>query len=150
MNTFSQPQLSALLLGVAIHKIIIGKRLGSAKDLASRIVEEARKEALSVAKSEPEIDTQEIIDLIKKQNKKIDDIQAQKMAKDITGILNDKEMTDVLDGMSIDEIVKETVANFYENLSKASENRKKALLFVASQNPNLKDELFGTNEEETP
>ena len=35
----------ALLLGVAIHKIIIGKRLGSAKDLASRIVEEARKEA---------------------------------------------------------------------------------------------------------
>ncbi len=37
--------LVALLLGVAIHRIIIGKRLGSAKDLASRIVEEARKEA---------------------------------------------------------------------------------------------------------
>ena len=37
--------LVALLLGIAIHKIIIGKRLGSAKDLASRIVEEARKEA---------------------------------------------------------------------------------------------------------
>ena len=37
--------LAALLLGVAIHRIIIGKRLGSAKDLASRIVEEARKEA---------------------------------------------------------------------------------------------------------
>lgn len=35
----------ALLLGIAIHRIIVGKRLGSAKDLASRIVEEARKEA---------------------------------------------------------------------------------------------------------
>lgn len=37
--------LVALLLGVAMHRIIVGKRLGSAKDLASRIVEEARKEA---------------------------------------------------------------------------------------------------------
>ena len=37
--------LVALLLGIIINRIIVTKRLGSAKDLALRIVEEARKEA---------------------------------------------------------------------------------------------------------
>ncbi len=37
--------LAALLAGVIAHKILISRRLGSANDLAHRIVEEARKEA---------------------------------------------------------------------------------------------------------
>ncbi|MBQ4132771.1 MAG: ribonuclease Y [Desulfovibrionaceae bacterium] len=37
--------LAALLAGFIIHKVITSKKLGSAKDLAERIVEEARKEA---------------------------------------------------------------------------------------------------------
>lgn len=37
--------LAALAAGYILHKIVINSRLGSAKDLAERIVEEARKEA---------------------------------------------------------------------------------------------------------